>query len=346
MRFSYLLNRKTGVSSALEKRSIGTVLATVPYTGWHLEKLRTALEPSKFIHLDKNDEAGIAEALKEADVAILAADLDDRFIHAPHLRWVHCDHSGLNASARSEIFELGLMVTGSAGRSAPVLAEHVFYFTLSLTYDSIGLQNMQKAHQWGELPGYQNRRGLYGKTMGIIGLGYTGKEVAIRAKAFGMRVLGYRHSVTELPPGVDSLYCAERGDTIDDLLRESDVVVLCVRLTDDTHHLIGDREFHLMKSDAFLINMARGPVVDENALISALYEKRIGGAGLDTFNQEPLPSDSRLWDTPNLMITPHCTPGMPDMVAQSLNIICENVRLYREGEPLLNMLTPRDVYTK
>lgn len=158
--------------------------------------------------------------------------------------------------------------------------------------------------------------------------------------------MGYRHSVTELPPGVDTLYCAERGDTIDDLLRESDVVVLSVRLTDDTHHLIGEREFRLMKPTAFLINLARGPIVDENALISALYEKRIGGAELDTFDQEPLSSDSRLWDAPNLLITPHSTPKMSDVVARSLDIICENIRRYQAGKPLLHMLTPKDVYTR
>ena len=262
------------------------------------------------------------------------------------LRWVHCDHAGLNNSARPEIFERGLIVTGSAGRSGPVSAEHTFFLALSLIYDSHGLHEAQKAHRWRGIPGYDDRRGLYGKTIGIIGMGFTGPEVAARAKAFGMRVLGYDRRQMLLPTGVDRFYCAERGDTIDELLRESDVVVLSVRLTDETFHLIGEKQLRIMKPTAYLINMARGSVVDEAALAQALHERRIGGAGLDTFEEEPLPASSPLWDAPNTVITPHCTPEMPDLVARSLEIICENVRRYRAGEPMLNALIPRDVYTR
>ncbi|TBL79890.1 D-2-hydroxyacid dehydrogenase [Paenibacillus thalictri] len=327
--------------------TIRTVLATVPYTGWHLEKLRNAFGPEvHFIHLSKDDTAGIAEALEEADVAILQSDLDERYLAAPKLRWIHCDHSGLNKSARPEVFERGLQVTGSAGRSGPVLAEHIFFLTLSLIYDAHGLHDAQKEHRWRGIPGYEERRGLYGKTMGIIGMGFTGKELAVRAKAFGMRVLGYRRSVTEPPAGVDKLFCADRGETIDELLRESDVVVLAVRLSDETHHLIGEAELQAMKNTAYLINMARGLVIDEQALIHALHQGIIGGAGLDTFAQEPLPADNPLWDAPNLVITPHCTPEMPDLTARSLDIICDNIVRYREGRPLLNELVPNDVYTK
>ncbi|MFH5183901.1 D-2-hydroxyacid dehydrogenase [Paenibacillus sp. TAB 01] len=327
--------------------TIHHVLATVPYTGWHLEKLKNAFGPEvNFIHLNKDDSAGIAEALKVADVAILQSDLDDRYIAAPKLRWIHCDHSGLNKSARPGVFEKGLHVTGSAGRSGPVLAEHILFLTLSLVYDAHGLHDAQKAHRWRGIPGYEDRRGLYGKTMGIIGMGFTGTELAIRAKALGMRVLGYRRSITGLPEGVDQLYCADRGETIDELLRESDVVVLSVRLSDETYHMIGERQLQLMKNTAYLINMARGPVVDEKALVHALHNGLIAGAGSDTFEQEPLPADSPLWDAPNMVITPHCTPEMPDLVARSLDIICENINRYRAGLPLVNELKANDVYTK
>lgn len=262
-------------------RKIETVLATVPYTGWHLEKLRDAFGPdTKFIQLDRKDKEGIAEVLKEADVAILQSDLDDQILQGPRLRWVHCDHSGLNHSARPEVFERGLFVTGSAGRSGPVLAEHIFFLTLSLIYNSHGLHDAQKEHRWRGIPGYEDRRGLYGKTMGIIGMGYTGTELALRAKAFGMRVLGYRRSVTDAPPGVDQLYCADRGETIDELLRESDVIALSVRLSDETYHMIAERELQMMKSTAYLINMARGPVVDEQALVAALKAGTIGELAL------------------------------------------------------------------
>lgn len=328
-------------------REIKTVLATVPYTGWHLEKLKSAFGPVNFIQLHKNDKEGIAEALKEADVAILGGDLNDQILQqGQKLRWIHCDHSGINHSARPEVFERGIILTGSAGRSGPVLAEHIFFLTLSLIYKSHALHDAQMEHRWRGIPGYEDRRGLYSKTMGIIGMGYTGKELALRAKAFGMRVFGYARSVTDVPEGVDKLFCADRGETIDELLKESDVVALSVRLSDETYHMIGERELEIMKSTAFLINMSRGPVIDEKALVSALREGIIGGAGSDTFDQEPLPADSPLWDAPNFVITPHCTPEMPDLVARSLEIICENVNLYREGQPLRNALVAKDVYTK
>ena len=330
----------------MAKNEIKCVLATVPYTGWHLDKLRSAFAPAAVHQVPKGDTQAVANVLKEADVAVLGGDLDDRILSGPKLRWIHCDHSGLNHSARPQVFEKGLIVTGSAGRSGPVLAEHTFFLTLSLIYDSHGLHDAQKEHRWRGIPGYDDRRGLYSKTMGIIGMGYTGTELALRAKAFGMRVLGYRRSVTETPSGVDRLYCADRGEGIDDILKESDVVVLCIRLSDETYHLIGERQLAMMKPTAYLINMARGPVVDEEALVRALNERKIGGAGLDTFAKEPLPPESGLWDAPNVVITPHNTPEMPDLVARSLEIICENITRYREGRPMLNMLVPRDVYTK
>jgi phosphoglycerate dehydrogenase-like enzyme len=324
--------------------AIEVVLATVPYQGAHLERLRGAFEPARFVHVRRDDAAAIGAALEVADVAVLAGDLDERFLRAPRLRWIHCDHAGLNRSARPEVFERGLLVTSSAGRSSPVLAEHALLFMLALAYNFPAFLDAQRAHRWG-IPGQDALRGLFGRTVGIVGLGHTGTELAARAKALGMRVVAYRRRTTA-PAGVDRLYSADAGDTLDPLLRESDFIVLAVPLSDATHHLIGARELGLMKPAAFLINMARGAVVDEDALVAALRAGRIAGAGLDTFAREPLPPDSPLWDAPNTLITPHVTPQVPDRTGRSLDIICENVRRYRAGEPLLNQLQPEDVYTR
>ncbi|MFH5183764.1 D-2-hydroxyacid dehydrogenase [Paenibacillus sp. TAB 01] len=326
-------------------REIKHVMATVEYEGAHLERLKEAFAPANLILVSRHDADGIAAALKVADTAILQGDLDERYLDAPNLRWIHCDHAGLNQSARREVFEKGLLVTSSAGRSGPVLAEHVMFFALALTYQFPSFYAAQQAHQWG-IPGQGRLRGLYGKTMGILGLGNTGKELAVRAKAFGMQVLGYRRSVTSPPPGVDRLYCSDRGDTIDELLRESDVLALVLPLSDETHHLIGRRELELMKPSAYIVNLARGAVIDEAALLDALHSGAIAGAGLDTFAVEPLPADSPLWDAPNTLITPHCTPAVPDRVGRSLDIICHNVKAYRAGEQLMNLLTIKDIYTK
>lgn len=328
------------------EREIKTVLTTVAYDGWHWEKLASALSPAKIIKADSHDTERISEALKEADVAILRGDLNNQILNEGKLlKWIHCDHAGLNFSARPEVFQRNIILTGSAGRSGPVLAEHTFFLTLSLIYKMHEVSRQQKNHIWGGSM-YVESRGLYSKTMGIIGMGFTGKEVAKRAKAFGMKVLGYDRSCETLPEGVDEMFLADRGDSTEELLRRSDVVVLSVRLTDETYHMIDAHAFQHMKDTALLVNMARGSVVDEAALAEALRNGQIAGAGCDTFEYEPLAKESPLWDLPNMVITPHCTPEMPDLAAECLEIICDNIGRYRRGEAMRNQLGTRDIYTK
>lgn len=321
---------------------INVVLLTVHWAEEYVDRLRQHLAGAELVRTQ--DAAEIARTLARADVAILSGDLDDRFADAPRLRWVHCDHAGLNKSARPWVFERGLLVTSSSGRSAPALAEHAILFMLLFSYCFPDLLAAQRAHQWG-IPGQDRLRGLIGRTVGIVGLGNTGRELATRARALGMRVLGYRRRAEDVP-GVDRMYAAEHGESLDELLAESEFVVLATPLSDATHHLIGARELGLMQPSAVLVNMARGGVVDEAALIEALRAGRIAGAGLDTFAQEPLPSDSPLWDVPNVLITPHMTPQVPDRTGRSLEMIVENIRRYRAGERMLNLLTPADVYTR
>ena len=322
-----------------------TVLTTLRYEGAYWQRFAEAMEGAEILRFDSPDASGFDAALLRADVAVLATNPDERILSARNLRWIHIDHAGLNKAARPEAFRSGLIVTGSAGRSAPVLAEHALFFSLALAYRYPAFLDAQRAHQWG-VEGQNDLRGLYGRTMGIVGLGNTGKELAVRAKAFGMRVLGYRRRATEAPPGVDQLFSADAGEGLTALLEQSDFVVLVLGLSDKTHHLIGERELDLIGPSGYLINMARGPVVDEAALTRALYAGRIAGAGLDTFEIEPLPKESPLWDAPNTLITPHVTPQVPDRPARSLDIICENIRRFRSGEPMLNRITPEDIYSR
>jgi phosphoglycerate dehydrogenase-like enzyme len=322
-----------------------TVVVTLRYDGEHWRRVAEALAGAEIVRFDNTDQAGFAEALARAQVAILAQDPDELTLGAPSLRWIHVDHAGLKRAAKPAAFRAGLTVTGSAGRSAPVLAEHAMFFALALAYRFPAFLDAQRAHQWG-VPGQDGLRGLYGRTLGILGLGNTGRELAVRAKAFGMRVLGYRRQATEPPPGVDRLFTADHRAGLDTVLEQSDFVVLVLGLSDKTHHLIGERELGLIGPKGYLINMARGAVVNEAALVRALYDGRIAGAGLDTFELEPLPSDSPLWDAPNTLITPHVTPQVPDRTGRSADIICENIRRFAAGEPLLNRLTPEDVYSR
>ena len=321
-----------------------TVLTTLRYSGDHWRRLVEALRGARILRFDGPEDPALESALQQAEVAILAEDPDERLLRAPCLRWIHIDHAGLNKAARPEAFRARLIVTGSAGRSAPVLAEHALFFALALAYRYPAFLEAQRAHRWG-VPDQESLRGLFGRTLGIVGLGNTGRELAIRAKAFGMRVLAYRRRTSELEPGVDQLFSASAGDSLDPLLEQSDFVVLALALSDATHHLIGAPQLDRIGPAGYLINIARGAIVEEAALVRALYEHRIAGAGLDTFAAEPLAPDSPLWDAPNTLITPHVTPAVPDRTARSLEIICENVRRFKAGEPLLNVLTREDLYT-
>jgi phosphoglycerate dehydrogenase-like enzyme len=326
-------------------RSIGAVLATVQFSEPDLAQLREAFAPAEFIHCSPRDDAAIAEALKRADVAVLSGDLDERIIATPNLRWVHCDHAGLNDSARPEVFERGLLVTGSAGRSGPALAQHGFYFALAFTYDVREILQMQADHVWEGIPGYRDRPALWGQTLGVIGYGHTGSEMAKLGKAFGMRTIVYRRSDAPMGDEVDVALSADAGDSVDTLLEQADVVMLASSLSDETYHLIDAAALQRMKRTAVLINLGRGSLIDEVALVDALSSGQIRGAGLDVFETEPLPASSPLWDMPNVLITPHSTPRMPDKTQRSIDTIVENARRYRVGEPLLNAISERDLFT-
>jgi phosphoglycerate dehydrogenase-like enzyme len=322
-----------------------TVLTTLRYQGEHWKALERALDGARILRFETPEDPGFDEALGRADVAILAKDPDDRFFKAPRLRWIHVDHAGLDRAAKRQAFREGLAITGSAGRSAPVLAEHALFFALSLAYGASAFLEAQRAHRWG-VPGQDDLRGLFGRTMGIVGFGNTGSELAARARAFGMRVVAYRRRSGDVPPTVDQMLSADNGDSLDALLEQSDFVVLALGLSEATHHLIGTRELDLIGPRGYLINMARGPIVNETELEEALRAGRIAGAGLDTFEIEPLPQTSALWDMPNVIITPHVTPAVPDRTARSLEIIVENIRRFTGGQPLLNRPTAEDIFER
>ncbi len=219
------------------------------------------------------------------------------------------------------------------------------FFMLALAYDFPAFHAAQRARRWG-IPRQDSLRALSGQTVGILGLGHIGSAVARRCKAFEMRVLGFRRRDAPAPAGVDRVSCVERGESFVPILQESDFVVLALPLTDATHGMIGAAELARMKPTAFLINIARGALTDEAALAQALKAGRLAGAGLDAFATEPLPRSSPLWTAPRTLITPHVTPRLADRTERSIAIISENIRRYRAGETLLNLLTEREMYTR
>lgn len=200
------------------------------------------------------------------------------------LKWIQCDHAGLNGSARPEVFARGIPVTGAAGRSAPVLAEHAIYFMFHACYHTRELLAAQEKSHWG-VEGSETWRGLYGRTAGIIGMGNNGRLLAERLHALGMRIIAYNRSPILGLDYIDKKLAAKNGDSIEPLLRESDFIILTIALTDDTFHMLNKKTFAQVKPGAFLVNMARGGLVCTEDLIEAHNNGTLSGAGLDVFEE-------------------------------------------------------------
>ncbi len=258
---------------------------------------------------------------------------------APRLRWLQLTSAGVDRAARSGLLDGDLTVTSASGLHATPIGEYVLLQMLMFCKGAHRFLRAQDRREWIR---YMPQE-LFGKTVGIVGMGHIGGEVARLAKAFGCRVISTRRSVSErgthnvadelLPPS-DLSYLLER----------SDFVVVAVPLTHETRHLIGEAELRSMKSTAVLINIARGPVVDEAALVRALKEGWIAGAGLDVFEQEPLSPESELWHMENVILSPHISGGTEIYNQRATGIFRENLRRYLAGEPLMNRADPSRGY--
>lgn len=258
---------------------------------------------------------------------------------APRLRWMHVYGAGVDYLAGTGILEKGILLTNSSGVNAPPIAEFV------LMYMIMHVKQMMKrieAHRERKWVRYANDE-LRGATLGIVGPGHIGAEVAKRASAFDMRVLAARRSYTpgEKLPSIQTVYPMER---LHEMLGQCDFVVVAVSLTKETTRLIGEAEFRAMRPGAFFMNVARGAVMDQDALIRALKSGRLGGAGLDVFDPEPLPPESELWGLPNVIITPHNSGGIKAHAQRATELFCENLRRYLKGQPLENLIDPKKGY--
>jgi len=217
----------------------------------------------------------------------------------------------------------------------PVVAEHVIALIFALAKQVAQAVRLQQKHFWGQETMWHGRprpREVAGATLGLVGLGSIGREVVKRASALGMRVVAMREHPGKGSEGADAIVGPGQ---LDDLLAAADYVVLAAPLTPETRTLIGAAQLAKMKADACLINVSRGPQVDEAALAEALRTRKIGGAALDVFSKEPLPAGSPLWDLDNLLITPHTAALTEKLWERHYVLISENLRRYLAGQPLL-----------
>jgi phosphoglycerate dehydrogenase-like enzyme len=260
---------------------------------------------------------------------------------APRLRWVQGTAAGAGEQVRAAALQADdlarITFTTSSGIHGSQLAEFAMLGVLAFNKDLPRLLRDKADRHWDHYP----VRELAGQTMLIVGLGSIGEEIARRAKAFGMRVVGVNRSGATPSRDVDEMHGI---DGLDDLLSAADAVVLALPSTHETARLLDARAIGLIRDGAVFVNVGRGSVVDEDALVAALESGRIRGAALDVFATEPLPPESPLWNLPNVLISPHTAALSIHENARIVELFCENLRRYLAGEQLLNRVDPKLLY--
>ena len=276
------------------------------------------------------------------DIEILAGWFPHDLVpRAQHVRWIQQWGAGADWLLRHpEALEMDFVLTNASGLHAIPISEHILAFIFTFARDMHRAIHNQLDRAW-KTPQWHKVIELAGKTMLLIGMGSIGARTAELAASLGMRVLGVRRNSHLDSIGVEAMFTPDR---LLDILPQADFVVLTVPLTRETQGMIGEKELKRMKQTAYLINIGRGGTINESALINALRNGRIAGAGLDVFETEPLPEDSPLWEMENVLITAHYAGMTPHYNERALSIFLENLKRYVSDEPLFNVVNKELMY--
>lgn len=323
------------------------VLIALPPQSADAEPFRTALAPfHPRVALTFADGDDLPRALSNAQVVVAPALSDDQLAQAPRLQWFSSVAAGLDGIATPALLARGVAVTSASGVHGPNIAEHVLGMMLMFTRDLTRLYRAQLAHRWerNSSSRTQGAGELTGQTLLIVGLGRIGEAIAARARPFGLRLLAVKQHPAQRHDAGVSVDEVTGLDRLDDVIGRAHHVCLTVPLTPATHQLIDARRIALMRPGAYLYNVARGAVVDQAALVQALRAGKLGGAGLDVFDQEPLPASSPLWDLPNVILTPHVAGLTPLYYQRTAALFADNLQRFLSGQPLLNRFDPARGY--
>lgn len=312
------------------------ILLRVELSDRHREQIASAVKGVELVAPES--EAETLEVMPQVEV-IFGSLSREMFRRGERLRWVQTWGAGVDGQLFKAFVDSNVVLTSGRGTVGVHLAEHAMALLLGLT----------RGIAWAvRKPGWDQRMAirhasleLVGLTMGIVGLGGTGRELAKRACAFGMRVMAVDPEDVDVPACVASCW---KMDRFHDLLSLSDVVAVCAPLTPDTRGLFDERAFRSMKSGALLVNVTRGGIMDEDALVDALERGWIAGAGLDVAPVEPLPPDHPLWKLDNVLITPHTAGGSPNRQDRIVNLFCDNLKRLSDGRPLLSVIDKKKGY--
>ncbi len=323
-------------------RSIKMILILIRLEPHHLDAIRAAAPGAQIVVL--SDPKEMAEKIGKfiPDVEVILANphqdrtLPAQFLKGPRLRWIQQRSAGANWLLEyPEVAEKNLIITNASGVHAIPISEHILAFMFCLARDIQRSIRDQVGHRWNRIHQVTE---LDGQTMCLIGLGAVGERTAEKAKGLNMRILGVRRHPELATPWADQVYGPEH---LMGVLPQSDWVIITAPLTRETKGMIGERELKAMKKLAYIINVSRGPIIQEQALIKALQEGWIAGAGLDVFEEEPLPDCSPLWDMENVIITSHYAGRNPYYLDRLIGIFTENLRRYQAGNPLIKVVDKR-----
>jgi len=323
------------------------------YRSRDLDRIRAAAPGSRIVTLSVEGRSD--ESIDDVEVLLqgwLSSEAYDRILaRAPRLAWVHSASAGVERALTPTARERGIVITNARGVFSRPIAEYVLMMILAVSRRLPGLLELQRERTWQPLEGTE----LRDVTVGIVGLGSIGRAVGALATSFGCRVVATRRrpaasaaasAATDDEPAFGEAMLDRVGgpETLPALLAESDFVVLAAPLTPETENLMDAATLALMKPGAWLINVARGRLVDERALLRALRDGPLGGAILDTFRDEPLQASSPFYDLPNVIVTPHTSWSSGRVLDRSVELFADNLERFAKGEPLLNVVDPRQGY--
>ena len=265
------------------------------------------------------------ELVVDAEVVLSAWLPSAVFATAENLQWVQALSAGVDFYDLDALEEAGVVLTTAAGVHAQPIAEQALGYLLLFERDILRGIRQQEDGQWLRYEGGE----LRGKTLGVVGVGAIGSRVAELASALGMTVVGTKRDPSTVPDAVDEI----RGpDGLHEVLSRADYVVLACPLTEETRGLVGREELGVMDDESVLVNVSRGAVADEDALVDALRQGVVRGAALDVFEEEPLPEDSPLWNLPNAVVTPHMAGSTPHKEYRLADLFASNHQAFREGD--------------
>jgi len=263
--------------------------------------------------------------------------LREVFLRSRRLRWIHSRSAGLEQTLFPELIESEVTLTNGRGVFSPSLGEFALAAILYFAKEFRRIIHNQMAGVWEQFDVTM----VEGKTLGIVGYGSIGRAVAARARALGMNALGLKRRVSEQSKEDLLLARVYGSNQLLEMLAQCDYIAVTLPLTEQTRGLIGDAEFAAMKKNAVLINVGRGPTIDERAMIKAISEGRIRGAALDVFYEEPLPQGHPFYRLENVLLSPHCADHTPDWHEDAMRFFLAQLQRFRCGEPLLNVVDKR-----